>query len=363
MEVRVYSPELNLIGIVENFSSLLWVRKYSEAGHFEMHVPITPDNLNYLKRGNVIAYEGAKEAGIIESIKAEDNATKNSYVISGRFLESYLDRRLIYSTAASHTYNFSGRVEVGMRTLVQNALAIPLMTIYNTSGNQPGQLHGYTEEISFQATYQNLLRYETKLANSAGMGFRCIPDFIGKKIIFDVYKGLDHSEHQSERVRVIFSDEYRNINNTVYTENDQLLKTVCYVGGQGEGADREWVIVGDNTLTGLARREVKLDATDISPDGLSTTEYRAKLRQRGEELLKNEDILISSFESDTLPRANFIYKEHYDIGDIVTVSKEKWNVSKDLRITEITEVYEQGRAVITPVFGNPLPDKIDWEDK
>ena len=359
MEIRVYTPELNLLGIVENFSSLLWDRKYSEAGRFELHVPVMADTVNYLKRGNIIAYEGAVEAGVIESIVAEQGKN-NQLTISGRFLESYLDRRLIYINGStlngvSHTFNFSGRVEVGMRTLISNAVAIPLL--------QLGTLHGFTEEITFQATFQNLLRYESQLANSAGFGFRCIPDFVNKTITFDVYKGLDHSENQSNRVRVIFSDDYRNLANTTYTENDQLLKNVCYVGGQGEGEDRVWVLVGDDTLTGLARREVKLDATDIQPDDLTTEQYKAKLTQRGEDLLNNEDILIKSFECDTMPTGNFIYKEHYDLGDIVTVKKEQWGVSLDLRITEITEVYEHGKAVISPIFGNPLPDTVSWEDK
>lgn len=358
MEIRVYNPSFILLGIVENYSSLLWVRKYDSCGSFELHVPITRDSINYLVRGNIVAYEGASEAGVIEAIKAEQGADKNSLVVAGRFIESYLDRRLVYDPN-DRTYNFSGYVEVGMRTILKNAAIdntpIPLL--------QLGTLHGFSESITFQATYQNLLKYENKLAASAGMGFRCIPDFDEKTITFDVYKGLDHSENQTDRVRVTFSDEYKNLNNAVYTENDQLLKTVCYVGGQGEGAERVWVTVGDDTSTGLARREVKLDATDISPDGLTTEEYIAKLTQRGLDLLESEDILIRSFECETMPTSNFIYRTHYDLGDIVTIKRENWNISLDLRITEIAEVYEHGKAVISPTFGYPLPDIVDWEDR
>lgn len=363
MEIRVYTPQLQFIGIIENYSSLLWNRKYSAAGSFELHVPIIADTLNYLIRGNVITYPGASEAGVIESIQAEQDAKSNQYVIKGRFLESYLDRRLVYNTFASPTYNYSGLVEVGMRTILANAENIPLITMYDTEGTEPGQLHGYPETITFQATYQNLLKYESKLADSASMGFRCIPDLTNRLIIFDVYKGLDHSEGQSERVRVVFSDEYKNLNSVKYTENDQLLKTTCFVGGQGEGANRVWEKAGDHSLTGLDRREVKLDATDVSPNGLTDAQYREKLQQRGEELLKNNDILITSFECEAATNGNFIYKEHYDIGDIVTVKKEGWGLSVDLRITELTEIYERGKTTVVPTFGNPLPITIDWEDK
>jgi hypothetical protein len=235
-----------------------------------------------------------------------------------------------------------------MRALITDAVAIPLLSVETTP-------KGFTETISFQATFQNLLKYESKLADSAGFGFRCRPDFINKTITFEVYKGLDHSENQSVRTRVTFSDGYRNVDNAVYTENDQLLKTVCFVGGQGEGANRTWVVTGDNTLTGLARREVKLDATNINANDLSTDAYKAKLSERGESLLTSEDILIQNFECDAVPNGNFVYKTHYDLGDIVTIRKESWGIKVDLRIKEVTESYEHGNIRIIPTFGNAVP--------
>lgn len=356
MEVRVYEPvELKLQGIIEDYISLLWNRKYDGAGSFEFHAPATSFNIYYLRRGNIIAYVGAAEAGVIESFQIQQAADKNEIIVKGRFLESYLDRRLIYSTTGdSPAYNFSGYTEVAMRTLITNAVAIPLLTL--------GELNNFPEEITFQATYQNLLKYETKLADSMSAGFRISPDFVNGQLIFNVYKGLDHSVDQSERVRVVFSDEYQNINSAEYMENDQLLKTVCYVGGRGEGAERTWVIVGDNESTGLARREVKLDAVDIDPTDLTTAQYEAKLQQRGEDLLYNNS-LIQSFGCDTVSNGNFVYRQHYDLGDIITLMKESWGIYVNLRITEITEAYEHGKLTITPTFGNPLPDTIDWEDK
>ena len=62
------------------------------------------------------------------------------------------------------------------------------------------------------------------------------------------------------------------------------------------------------------------------------------------------------------PSGNFKYGSDYDLGDIVTVRKDSFGVSKDLRITEINEIYENGIYKITPTFGSPLPDSIDWAD-
>ena len=269
MEIKIYTPELNLIGIIENFRSLLWNRKYSTAGSFEIHAPASPYVINLLTRGNIVSYRGAAEAGVVESVHIEMSSNKNEITAKGRFLSSYMDRRLIRPK-----YNFSGKVEIAMRTILSNAVPIPLVVL--------GTEQGYTETITFQATYKNLLTYENKLADSMGAGFRFRPDFTAKTITFEIYKGLDHSVRQSDRTRVVFSDDYNNINLAKYSENDQLYKTVAYVGGQGEGDNRTWVTVGDDAGTGLERREVALSASDVSPDDLTTTEYQNKLKQRFE---------------------------------------------------------------------------------
>lgn len=349
MEVKVYTPELNLTGVIEVFSSLLWNRKYSAPGTFEFHAPATEYNIGLLQRENLISFRGAVEAGVIEAITIEMTHDRNDITAKGRFLSSYMDRRLIRPT-----YNFSGRVEVAMRNILSNAVAIPLV--------QLGTLQGFADTITFQATYKNLLTYESKLADSASLGYRFRPDFTNKTITFEVYKGLDHSVHQYDRTKVIFADAFNNISGAAYSENAQMMSNVAYVGGQGEGSDRTWVVVGDDSTSGLERREVALSASDIIKGDLTTAEYENKLRQRGEDLLIR-DSLSQSFECDALPNGNFIYKEQYDVGDIVTVQKENWGISLDLRLTGITEVYEHGNATLMPTFGNPLPDSIDWEDR
>ena len=348
MTIRIYNPEFNFQGVVENQTSLIWTRRYFETGDFELHAPITPDNLVLLKLGNIIWKRDAQEAGVIEEVTLIQNSLQNQIIAKGRFLESYMDRRLIRPT-----FTFNGKVEVAMRTILSNAVAIPLV--------QLGTFHDYPETIEFQATYKNLLDYEVKLSKASNIGFRFKPDFTNKTITFETYKGLDKTLRQSDRNRVIFSEKFNNITEASYMENDQIYKNVCYVGGEGEGSDRVYVTVGDDTLTGLERREVFLSASDVSSEELTTTEYENLLKQRGNTLLA-EDVFSQVFECSTEANGNFVYKTDYDLGDIVTVRKTSWGVESDLRITEVTEVYEYGAMVVSPTFGTRLPETIDWED-
>ena len=349
MEIRIYNPQMDFLGIIENQSSLIWRRSYNESGDFELHAPVTASTIDLLRLGNLVWKRGSVDAGVIESIHIEESILKNEVTAIGRFLTSYMDRRLIRPT-----FNFSGKVEVAMRTILTNAVAIPNVEL--------GELQGFDEEIEFQATYKNLLTYESKLAKSANFGFRFRPDFNDKVIYFEVYKGLDRSIHQSDRNRVIFSEEYSNISEADYEENDQVYSNVCYVGGQGEGDQRTYVTVGDDTATGLERREMYRNGSDISSDNLTTAEYLAKLEQRGYEALE-DNAFYNSFECKTIPEGNFKYCINYDIGDIITIRKVNWGISQDLRLSAINEVYEYGNQVIEPTFGNPLPETVDWEDK
>lgn len=350
MQLRIYDAELNFLGITENQTSVIWNRKYYEFGDFQVTIPITNDNIKLYQIGNIVAKRGSVEAGIIEDLQIHESYNEHIITASGRFLSSYMDRRLIRPK-----FNYNGFVEVAMRTILDNAVAIPLVEL--------GELKGFTDTVTFQATYKNLLAYETKLAKSAALGFRFRPDFENKKIIFEVYQGLDKSRNQTDRAFVEFSDRFDNLENAEVRINDQLYKNVGYVGGQGDGDDRIYVQVGNDSLIGLERRETFIDAKDISQDeDMSLAEYENKLKERGNEKLR-ECVYSNAVECGIIPYGNFEYKKDYDLGDIVTVRKSNWNYNNIARITEISEVYENEIFTVVPTLGDALPDVIDWEDK
>lgn len=157
-----------------------------------------------------------------------------------------------------------------------------------------------------------------------------------------------------------FSDEYGNLNNVMYQYNDQNYKNVAIVGGSGEGPERIYVTVGQ--AEGLDRRELFVDAKDIQKEELTDEEYKNLLIQRGQDKL-NEARISESIEGETGDNIGFLYKEDYDLGDIVMVKKKNWGIAMKRRITEIQEIYENGALTIVPTIGEAMPETIDWEDK
>lgn len=348
MELRYYDRDLNFIGITENQTSIIWHRRYWAVGEFEIHLPTTADVTRLSVRGNIVSYKGAQEAGIIEDITHDEDALVKETTLRGRFLPAYMDRRVI-----SGTTNFSGYVEVAMRTLLSNATPIPKVEL--------GELKNLPNTVRFQATYRNLLSYIQKLASTSGYGFTFRPDFTQKKIYFEVYSGADKRRGSGNNF-VEFSEDFQNINASMYNENDQLFRNVGYVGGNGEGSERKFVVIGETESTGLDRREVFIDAKDVRADGLTESEYTNALAQRGAEKLAEQYNLAETFECETNPMFNFVYRRDYDLGDLVTVKKESWGKTLSRRITEITEVYENGGVRVVPTIGESLPLSMDAED-
>ena len=297
MEVRIYGRDLYRKGQIENQTSLIWTRKFYEPGTFELHAPITDENLYLLQKDNIIGKKGSAEAGIIEDIEKEESDIKNEITVKGRFLSSYMDRRLIKKTV-----NFSGKTEVAMRQLYSGVVPLPLVEL--------GNLNGFPESVEFQVTMKNLLTYESKLSRAGAIGFRFRPDFRERKIVFETYQGKDRTFNQHENNRVIFSESYNNLNNAIYRYNNQNLKTFAIVGGQGEGDARTYYELGGGE--GYDLREIFVDAKDINPDGLTAAQYKAALLQRAQEAL-NDAIASETLESETDAAINFVYKEDYDL--------------------------------------------------
>ena len=65
MELYVFNRDIELLGIIDNFTSLIWNRKFYEAGEFQL--TLNAHYLPLLKQGNIICKKNYDEAGYIIS--------------------------------------------------------------------------------------------------------------------------------------------------------------------------------------------------------------------------------------------------------------------------------------------------------
>jgi len=356
MELYIFDRELTFIGIIDNFISLRWVRKYYKIGEFELQCALTPDSLALLRRENIIYKKGDNEAGYIETRNLKQDAEgKEILVIKGKFLTGYLNRRIGWGTEI-----FNSTAEIAMRTLLSHNCISPVNTDRIINGLILGGINGFIGNVDYQTSYKNLSDEIENLSNISNLGYRIDLDIINKKLIFQIYQGLDRSANQEINPKTVFSKEFENILEHEYTDSLHNYKNLVLIGGIGEGSQRKLVTVGISN--GLDRFEVFADQKSLSNevDGLvmSDVEYTNLLIGKGNETLAETKEIIT-FDSRLNLKANLKYGIDFDLGDIITITSKKWNMTLDSRITEIEEVYEQNGLNINVVFGNNIPTLID----
>lgn len=205
-------------------------------------------------------------------------------------------------------------------------------------------LRGLTKTATSQRTYVSLYGISQVLCNSAGYGFRLIHDKKLKKLLYDVYEG-------TERNGIKFSEKYGNLSNLTMLLSETNFRNVAYVGGAGEGADRQFVTVGATDASDFNRREIYVDARDIQQEeGQSTSEYRQLLQARGiEQLNECNSVIEVSFEISSKD-----FGTSFFLGDIITCILQEYGMRISVRVAEFTKTYEGNTETTALTLGSPI---------
>lgn len=357
MQIWVFDQNIERVAYIDRYFSLRWRRRYRSVGEFELHCPAT--YVEAITEGNYI-WKGDEEAGVIETVILEvDTEGNETLTVAGRFLGAELETRILWGY-----FNWAGTYEGAMRELVQrhaiNRKPIPFLELAPTKG--------FTDTLDYQTSYaadSSILTEVEALSAASDIGWRVEFDPRTKTKLFATYQGLDRRAGQTINPPVVFSRERNNVNSQTLTKSTRGYYNVALVAGEGEGKNRKTVTVGDTASTGLARREMFVDARDLqkevtntAADGTTTTttltnaQYLDTLRARGYEKLA-EQALTESFEPSVQATGSLTYREDYDIGDLVTVAYKRWGVRLDARILEAEEVYEESEQTIYLTVGEP----------
>ncbi len=355
--IRILSKELDLLGEVDNYLSFSFTRKYYSYGEFQLVTNIKVQSADKLNVGNLVMLGNDKfKVGIIRHKEIKINeAGEEMLTIKGYSLSHFLTQRITIPPAGKAQDIIEGNAETVMKHFVKrNCLDIPGMEfpnfIISTNKNRG-------ENIKWSSRYKNLDEELEKISRLTDIAFIVYPDFKLKNYIFDVYNGRNFSASQNINPPVIFSSKFDNVESQEYMDSLLDFGNYAIVAGQGEGVNREILMMGDETATGIERSVIFVDARD--------EEGSIDLPARGAAKLK-EHKRITSFTAEVLTKGPFEYEKDWDLGDIVTVQNKEWNIGVDRRITKVTEIYEAGGFRLDVLFGEgplTLGEKIKREIK
>lgn len=351
MDVSVLNQQFELVAVIDSYESLIWTDRYNAYGDFEMCIAINNDKPHtYLKEDNYLCIKESDHCMIIESIKTTTDAEEgNRLIVTGRSLESILERRIIWGQKA-----FGGAFQNVIQLMLSDCIISPSIDarkIPNFSFIPSDDSRVTSVQVHHQYTGDNLYSVVKNLCEEYNIGFK-VTLTTDNKFAFALYSGVDRSYDQTQNSYVVFSPNFENILNSNYLFSKADLKNVTLVAGEGEGASRKTIAVG--SASGLDRRELFTDARDISSDTesgtLSDTEYYKQLQSRGTQKLADHAI-ITAFEGEIESTRLFTYGKDFFVGDIVQIVDEYGNEGI-VYISEIVISNDNDGLTIYPTFQN-----------
>lgn len=348
MDIYVLDEKAEILDIVDVFQSVIWTVQYYSQGDFELIVPATKKNIDLMQKDRLlcrdkdITKDTFKNVMVIEDIKIESDWEEgDKLTVSGKSLKSIVGRRVVWKQT-----NLTGNLEAGIRYVLNENVIDPEEESRKIANVELDEAAGITDTIDAQLLGDNIAEWIESICSTHEIGWDMYVR--NKKYIFRLYKGTDRTYNQTEVPAVVFSDEYDNLLESIYTYERGDYKNAALIGGEGEGVNQRTTTIGD--ATGLKRYETYIDGSSVSSNGAIITEeqYHKLLQDYGKEQL-NEVSDTESFEGNVVSDGNYKLNQDYFLGDLVQV-KNEFGIEATPRIIEIIESEDEKGTAIVPKF-------------
>lgn len=357
MDITVLNTNFEPVKVVDTFESFIWTDRYSECGDFELYCYMDPALLEYLRQDYYLWINDSEHLMIIEELEIVSDAENGNHLkVTGRSLESILDRRIIWGEK-----NFTGSLQDAVKVMLEENVIAPSIEerkISNFIFEESSDSKVINMVIDVQCTGDDLYSVIKSLCEKNKIGFKIILND-NNQFVFSLYAGTDRTYTQSDNPYVVFSPKYDNVINSNYFMSVTNYKNVALIAGEGDHwTSRKTAIVGE--ADGLNRRELFADGSGVSSevDGvtISNAEYIAKLEKKGRDDLREHELTIA-FEGKMDTVHMYKYGEDFFMGDIVQVVNE-YGQEGEAYVSELIVCQDETGLSLYPTFKS-INEKLD----
>ena len=167
MECSIYDINLNRIGVLSTWISMVWEESYNSDGSFQIEVQQTTEAADILKVDRYVGIAERNTLMIIKAVQIEDG----KIIASGFPAISVLSERV--STEVISNQN----AETALRNLISSADHWPRLEL--------GDVAGITDKFNAEKSDASLLEYCQVIAQSVDMGLRLRHDRKDKKQLIE----------------------------------------------------------------------------------------------------------------------------------------------------------------------------------
>ncbi len=376
-QIRLYKYEYHsfkLEAIIDDFEECSFENNRFSAGQFSIAINYNIPNAKKFERGLWVQFGNNPYAfgeiiNVTDSI-GEDGKGSQIRTIMGYDARYIFKRRIIKNLNNVENWAMTAKGELVMRYLIQDQCGsgAELKRRLPIINNIPEVTDAIGKEYSVADSFSNLYEVLVTIATQSEIGWRIKFD---DELTLEFYTGTDR--HTTVR----FDVDYESLKNGEFTDSSDSYANTIYVGGKGQGNDRDIYegekILGDEIKLSLdggdnflllesGSEDILLVRHEQIPDGLTryeawdnqssmTTqiEYEAEaysmLTQYGQTV---------QVAGQGLAKCIYEYGKEYNVGDIITIAFS--GKSAVVQILSIIEHWAFGAYDLEFSFGKPQPD-------
>lgn len=342
-QIKLYKFENSafiLQAIIDDFQEISFERNLYQAGTFTITINYNIPNSRLFQRGLFVQsgndpYDFGEIITINDSIGADGKGSQIR-TITGYDSRYILKRRVIKNMNSNGLWTMTAKGELCLRNLIKDQCGSGAETkrqlpIINTI---PSNTEAIGKEYSVSEQFTNLYEVCKTIATQSEIGWRLA--FDGTSLTLECYQGTDR------RQTVQFSTSFDSLADGQFTDSSESFSNAIYVGGKGDNEERD-IYEGENgTPSGLDRFESFDNQSSMTTESEYEAEALSMLTQYGQTI---------QMSGNGLAKCPYIYKEQYDVGDLITVAFS--GKSAVVQILSVTEHWTWGNYNIQFSFGKP----------
>lgn len=348
--------------VIDTFSDFLWTERYYGYGEFEITIPMKIEILEMCHLRDYVSIRESDKIMIVETmITHSDPMNGDTLIISGRSLESILDRRVILEDRVGTT-----NVHSAIKALINNSITSPSSSVRTISNfvfkdSDDPKVTGLTMEAAIENKGETVYKQIESICREKNLGFK-VDGTDNGGYQFELYFGVDRSWDQIDIPPVVFSDSYENLKDSNYLDSEQDSRSCVYVESY---YDYTWYTTETDPDTGMTIRtehtETQYRTDEVykgaQPTGLNRRESymnageytsSSSIRQKGLEYLADYKAK-KLFEGETEFSRQFIFGQDYFLGDVVQLENQYKQTGK-CRVIEIVMSRNASGPSMVPTF-------------
>ena len=226
MELNVLNKSLTRVGIVPQFTSLIWASRYVQNGDCELYLPATMENIDLLKKDYYLTRDDDSMVCVIRKIElTTDEEEGDMLIVTGKDVRTFLDQRIIVNP-----YNLTNAsAEAAIRNMITwetNYAGNLAERYFKTPGGanltDVAVNASLTDKITTQTFYGTVGDNVRSILKPLGWGGRYYYERVGTKLVYESYKGTDR--HST----VKFSPMFHTMKSSDYVDDKTSMKNVTY---------------------------------------------------------------------------------------------------------------------------------------